>query len=145
MPFNIISYKKSIWKGIEGHLKGIVQKLEDSRQFNISTFVQEPQSPVFKSFQHKPICSETSTTSPSSDTSSPSDPLELPTDSKAQWSHFPCHDIIVQAAETWPQLQQSLHSQPECSSSCNKPSQKCRSRLHLSNRRAGKNYPLLSN
>ena len=31
MPFNIISYKKSIWKGIEGHLKGIVQKLEDSQ------------------------------------------------------------------------------------------------------------------
>ena len=30
MPFNIISYKKAIWKGIEGHLKGIVQKLEDS-------------------------------------------------------------------------------------------------------------------
>ena len=33
MPFNIISYKKAIWKGIEGHLKGIVQKLEDSRKF----------------------------------------------------------------------------------------------------------------
>ena len=31
MPLNIISYKKAIWKGIEGHLKGIVQKLEDSR------------------------------------------------------------------------------------------------------------------
>ena len=31
MPFNIISYKKSISKGIEGHLKGIVQKLEDSQ------------------------------------------------------------------------------------------------------------------
>ena len=30
MPLNIISYKKAIWKGIEGHLKGIVQKLEDS-------------------------------------------------------------------------------------------------------------------
>ena len=30
MPFNVISYKKAIWKGIEGHLKGIVQKLEDS-------------------------------------------------------------------------------------------------------------------
>ena len=24
------SYKKAIWKGIEGHLKGIVQKLEVS-------------------------------------------------------------------------------------------------------------------
>ena len=33
MPLNIISYKKAIWKGIEGHLKGIVQKLEDSRQY----------------------------------------------------------------------------------------------------------------
>ena len=32
MPLNIISYKKAIWKGIEGHLKGIVQKLEDSRK-----------------------------------------------------------------------------------------------------------------
>ena len=32
MPLNIISYKKAIWKGIEGHLKGIVQKLEDSRE-----------------------------------------------------------------------------------------------------------------
>ena len=32
MPLNIISYKKAIWKGIEGHLKGIVQKLEDSPQ-----------------------------------------------------------------------------------------------------------------
>ena len=31
MPLNIISYKKAIWKGIEGHLKGIVQKLEDSQ------------------------------------------------------------------------------------------------------------------
>ena len=30
MPLNIISYKKAIWNGIEGHLKGIVQKLEDS-------------------------------------------------------------------------------------------------------------------
>ena len=30
-PLNIISYKKAIWKGIEGHLKGSVQKLEDSR------------------------------------------------------------------------------------------------------------------
>ena len=34
MPLNIISYKKAIWKGIEGHLKGIVQKLEDSREIN---------------------------------------------------------------------------------------------------------------
>ena len=34
MPFNIISYKKAIWKGIEGHLKGIVQKLEDSQLVN---------------------------------------------------------------------------------------------------------------
>ena len=33
MPLNIISYKKAIWKGIEGHLKGIVQKLEDSLIF----------------------------------------------------------------------------------------------------------------
>ena len=33
MPLNIISYKKAIWKGIEGHLKGIVQKLEDSLLF----------------------------------------------------------------------------------------------------------------
>ena len=32
MPLNVISYKKAIWKGIEGHLKGIVQNLEDSRQ-----------------------------------------------------------------------------------------------------------------
>ena len=32
MPLNIISYKKAIWKGIEGHLKGIVQKLDDSHQ-----------------------------------------------------------------------------------------------------------------
>ena len=32
MPFNILSYKRAIWKGIEGHLKGIVQKLEDSLQ-----------------------------------------------------------------------------------------------------------------
>ena len=31
MPLNIISYKKAIWKVIEGHLKGIVQKLEDSQ------------------------------------------------------------------------------------------------------------------
>ena len=30
MPLNIISYKKAIGKGIEGHLKGPVQKLEDS-------------------------------------------------------------------------------------------------------------------
>ena len=30
MPLNITSYKMAIWKGIEGHLKGIVQKLEDS-------------------------------------------------------------------------------------------------------------------
>ena len=30
MSLNIISYKKAIWKGIEGHLKGIVQKLEAS-------------------------------------------------------------------------------------------------------------------
>ena len=30
MPLNIISYKKAIWKGIVGPLKGIVQKLEDS-------------------------------------------------------------------------------------------------------------------
>ena len=41
MPLNIISYKKAIWKGIEGHLKGIVQKLEDSRliliQLNIKS------------------------------------------------------------------------------------------------------------
>ena len=36
MPFNVISYKKAIWKGIEGHLKGIVQKLEDSRHSNRS-------------------------------------------------------------------------------------------------------------
>ena len=34
MPLNIISYKKAIWKGIEGHLKGIVQKLEDSPKNN---------------------------------------------------------------------------------------------------------------
>ena len=34
MPLNIISYKKAIWKGIEGHLKGIVQKLEDSQRKN---------------------------------------------------------------------------------------------------------------
>ena len=34
MPLNIISYKKAIWKGIEGHLKGIVQKLEDSHIIN---------------------------------------------------------------------------------------------------------------
>ena len=33
MPLNIISYKEAIWKGIEGHLKGIVQKLEDRRNF----------------------------------------------------------------------------------------------------------------
>ena len=33
MPLNIISYKKAIWKGIEAHLKGIVQKLEDSQNF----------------------------------------------------------------------------------------------------------------
>ena len=32
MSFNIISYKKSIWKGIEGHLKDIVQKVEDSQK-----------------------------------------------------------------------------------------------------------------
>ena len=32
MLFNIISYKKSIWKGIEGHLKDIVQKVEDSQK-----------------------------------------------------------------------------------------------------------------
>ena len=31
MLFDIISYKKSIWKGIKVHLKGIVQKLEDSQ------------------------------------------------------------------------------------------------------------------
>ena len=44
MPLNIISYKKAIWKGIEGHLKGIVQKLEDSRKvFNsISVFQHSP-------------------------------------------------------------------------------------------------------
>ena len=35
MPLNIISYKKAIWKGIEGHLKGIVQKLEDSPTIDI--------------------------------------------------------------------------------------------------------------
>ena len=35
MPLNIISYKKAIWKGIEGHLKGIVQKLEDSQENNL--------------------------------------------------------------------------------------------------------------
>ena len=34
MPFNIISYKKSIWKGIEGHLKGIVQKKEGHALWN---------------------------------------------------------------------------------------------------------------
>ena len=38
MPLNIISYKKAIWKGIEGHLKGIVQKLEDSPRFNLADF-----------------------------------------------------------------------------------------------------------
>ena len=38
MPLNIISYKKAIWKGIEGHLKGIVQKLEDSRM-NLMTLI----------------------------------------------------------------------------------------------------------
>ena len=38
MPLNIISYKKAIWKGIEGHLKGIVQKLEDSHKFNSICF-----------------------------------------------------------------------------------------------------------
>ena len=36
MPLNIISYKKAIWKGIEGHLKGIVQKLEDSHFYTPS-------------------------------------------------------------------------------------------------------------
>ena len=38
MPLNIISYKKAIWKGIEGHLKGIVQKLEDSRRVYYAPF-----------------------------------------------------------------------------------------------------------
>ena len=34
MPFNIISYKKAIWKGIEGHLKGIVEKQEGHALWN---------------------------------------------------------------------------------------------------------------
>ena len=44
MPLNIISYKKAIWKGIEGHLKGIVQKLEDSR--NIISKVDQQKYPA---------------------------------------------------------------------------------------------------
>ena len=46
MPFNIISYKKSIWKGIEGHLKGIVQKLEDSPQIDSQGIKQSDESPI---------------------------------------------------------------------------------------------------
>ena len=34
MPLNIISYKKAIWKGIEGHLKGIVEKQEGHALWN---------------------------------------------------------------------------------------------------------------
>ena len=41
MPLNIISYKKAIWKGIEGHLKGIVQKLEDSQKQNHQNQISE--------------------------------------------------------------------------------------------------------
>ena len=50
MPLNIISYKKAIWKGIEGHLKGIVQKLEDSR------YIMKSEIKKIYFVPHKYIC-----------------------------------------------------------------------------------------
>ena len=49
MPLNIISYKKAIWKGIEGHLKGIVQKLEDSLKtlFNHYSLIMQANTKIF--------------------------------------------------------------------------------------------------